>query len=101
MAPVRAAYLKRHWSGVVRPMRPPPQGGRLEVGLYRAQRKRLPAILTSDAGSDEPRGHPPGKHGVIEQCEYAAAQVVVMVRKDGTPNDFRMTLDARIGSKPA
>jgi transposase InsO family protein len=33
--------------------------------------------------------------GVIEPCEDAAVQEVVMVRKDDAPNGFRMTLDAR------
>ena len=33
--------------------------------------------------------------GVIEPCEEAAVQEVVMVRKDDAPNGFRMTLDAR------
>ncbi len=32
---------------------------------------------------------------VIEPCEDAAVQGVVMVRKDGAPNSFRMTLDAQ------
>ena len=33
--------------------------------------------------------------GVIEPCDDAAVQEVVMVRKDDAPNGFRMTLDAR------